>query len=75
MDNAFRADRRVDRAAPVGSVDLAAFEEDGEPYQIYPCDHCLPWHAEIMLDDDLRIFVREWHAVGCAVFRDLIGNE
>ena len=51
--------------APVGSVNLAAFDDDGEPYEIHACDHCLPWHAEVHLDDDGAIFVREWHAVEC----------
>ena len=52
--------------APVLSVDLAA---DG--YQIWPCDECLPWHAEVIEDDD-GTFVREWHAAECPVLADVM---
>ena len=64
--------RRIDYTAPVGSIDLAAFDEAGEPYEIRACDYCLPWHAEVHVDGDGRVFVREWHAVDCEVFRELI---
>jgi len=47
---------------------LAAFDDKGEPYEIHSCDHCLPWHAEVHIDDDGQIFVREWHAVECEEF-------
>ena len=59
--------------APIGSVDLAAFDDDGNAYEIHACNHCLPWHAEVVLDDETdAILVREWHAIGCEVFQELI---
>ncbi|MCX4776798.1 hypothetical protein [Streptomyces sp. NBC_01264] len=36
-------------SAPVGSVDLRAFDDDGNPYEIWTCHDCLPWHAEVVL--------------------------
>lgn len=59
-------------AAPIGCVDLAAFDEDGEPYEIHGCDYCLPWHAEVHIDDDGDVFIREWHAVECEAFEELV---
>ncbi|MEV7197970.1 hypothetical protein AB0N81_40180 [Streptomyces sp. NPDC093510] len=29
--------------APVGSVDLKAFDEDGNSHEIRVCHDCLPW--------------------------------
>ena len=40
-----RERRNITLRAPVGTVDLAAFDDDGEPYEIHACSHCLPWHA------------------------------
>ena len=57
-------------AAPVGSVDLAAFESDGTPISFRPCQECAPWHAEVM-NKDGYVFVREWHAIDCKTFRML----
>ncbi len=34
--------------APVGSVDLRAFDDDGHSYEIWACHDCLPWHAEVV---------------------------
>ncbi|GAF49134.1 hypothetical protein RW1_069_00020 [Rhodococcus wratislaviensis NBRC 100605] len=31
--------------APLGSIDLRAFDDDGNPYKVTNCYHCLPWHA------------------------------
>ena len=64
----------VTYTAPIGSVDLAAFNEDGEAYEIWPCQNCLPFHAEVVLDDDGDVFVREWHAVECPQFIDLTSD-
>ena len=64
--------RKVTYSAPIGSVDLAAFDDDGQPYEIHSCDYCLPWHAEVHIDDDGHVFVREWHAVECEAFEELI---
>ncbi len=67
--------RRITYTAPIGSVDLAAWDEDGKPYEIHGCDSCLPWHAEVHVDDDGHVFVREWHAVECEVFEELINSS
>ncbi len=56
-------------SAPIGSVDLAAEMDDGTPYPIWPCQSCLPWHAEAILDDSGQVFVREWHAVDCEEYQ------
>jgi hypothetical protein len=33
----------------------------------------LPWHAEVHIDDDSGdVFVREWHAVDCEAFQELL---
>jgi hypothetical protein len=64
----------VTYSAPVLSVDLAA---DG--YQIWPCHDCLPWHAEVVAEEDGYIAVREWHAAECPtlaeVLRAIAGQE
>lgn len=60
--------------APIGSVDLAAFDDAGEPYEIRACNSCLPWHAEVIRDDDGNIGVREWHAIECPEFETLAGS-
>ncbi|MFE6892008.1 hypothetical protein [Streptomyces sp. NPDC057694] len=57
--------------APVGSVDLRAFDDDGNSYEIRPCHDCLPWHAEVVKVEG-EVLVREWHAVDCPQFQDLI---
>jgi hypothetical protein len=44
--------RNLGYTAPIGSVDLAAFDENGEPYEITACSSCLPWHAEVHIDDN-----------------------
>ena len=67
--------RNTTYTAPVGCVDLAAFDDDGEPYEIHGCDDCLPWYAEVHLDDDGQVFVREWHAAECKTFQDLINLD
>ena len=65
----------VTYGAPVAWVDLAAFDENGEAYQIHACDNCLPWHAEVVIDDDSgHVFIREWHAVECEAFQELINS-
>jgi len=67
--------RKIDYTAPVGSIDLAPFDEAGEPYEINACHYCLPWHAEVHIDDDGRVFVREWHAVDCEEFQQLLSTS
>jgi hypothetical protein len=57
--------------APVGSVDLAAMNDKGEPYEIWPWGSCLPWHAEVVQAGG-EVLVREWHAVDCPEFQELI---
>nr|MDT0521268.1 hypothetical protein [Streptomyces sp. DSM 41633] len=65
------SDRDVTYRAPVGCVDLRAFDDEGNAYEIYACHDCLPWHAEVVIVDG-EILVREWHAVGCPQFKELI---
>ncbi|MFF8840569.1 hypothetical protein [Streptomyces sp. NPDC015130] len=60
--------------APVGSVDLAAFADDGTAYEIFACHYCLPWHAEVVVVEG-EILVREWHAVDCQDFQELIDGD
>jgi hypothetical protein len=72
--DAMTAERRpnVTYNAPIGSIDLGTFNESDEPYEIWPSQNCLPFHAEVVLDDD--VFVREWHAIECPQFIDLTSN-
>ena len=59
----------VTNSAPVGCVDLVAAD-----YQIRPCYDCYPWYAEVVSDPETgEILVREWHAIECPAFVDLIG--
>ncbi|EHB48765.1 hypothetical protein MycrhDRAFT_5606 [Mycolicibacterium rhodesiae JS60] len=59
--------------APIGSIDLRAFNEVGEAYEITACMECLPWRAEVVTDPETNeILVREWHAVECAAFLSLL---
>lgn len=63
----------VNFTAPVGCVDLATFDENDDPYTITPCPFCLPWHAEVVRNQATgEILVREWHAVECEHFQELI---
>lgn len=55
---------RVNLHAPVLPFDYPA---DGEP--IWPCHDCLPWHVEVVVEED-QVLVREWHAVDCPVLVD-----
>jgi len=64
----------INYSAPIGSIDLAAEEQDGTPYSIWPCSVCLPWHAELIRQGD-DVFVREWHAFDCEAFQDLIKRD
>jgi hypothetical protein len=68
--------KKITYDAPIGSVDLSAFDEQGEPYVIWPCTECRPWHLEILHDPEKELtLVREWHAVGCSNFRSLIADR
>lgn len=62
--------------APLLAVDLAAFRDDGSAFEIWPCLHCLPWHAEVIHlefdDPDSPILVREWHAAECPELQRLL---
>lgn len=71
------APKDVLRNAPVVPLDFDAFDDDGEPLPIQSCEGCLPWHAEVVRDpvDPARVLVREWHAVGCYVVADAIGEK
>lgn len=74
MEHANQRKPNTTYTAPVGSIDLKALREDGTPYEIWPCHDCLPWHAEVIKDDD-EIMVREWHAVDCPHFQQLLLDE
>lgn len=65
--------RNTTYSAPVGSMYLAAAADDGTPYEIWPCDACLPWHAEVVRDG-ADILVREWHASDCPQFQNLLDS-
>lgn len=60
-------DNRWKLDAPILAFDYPW--EDGD--QIRACGDCLPWYAEIYREPgDDRIWVREWHAVGCGFWDD-----
>lgn len=73
MTDAEKRKPNVTYNAPVGSVDLLAFKEDGTAHEIFACLDCLPWHAEVVRVDG-EILVREWHAVDCPQFQELISD-
>lgn len=63
-------------SAPIGSVDLRAFNDDGDPCEVVACPDCLPWRAEVARDPESNeIVVREWHAVECPLFQELIQDD
>ncbi|WP_336794135.1 hypothetical protein [Gordonia malaquae] len=68
--------RNVTYTAPVGSIDMPAFDDSGQAYTISPCLECLPWHIEVVLNDvdSGEVMVREWHAVDCPVFKELLDS-
>ena len=62
--------------APIGSVDLRAFDDAGIAYEILACPDCLPWRAEVVRDPQTNeILIREWHAVDCELFQELIRDD
>ncbi|MFC5668300.1 hypothetical protein ACFP3U_35735 [Kitasatospora misakiensis] len=65
---------QVGYTAPVGSIDLPAFDDDGTTYEVWPCVDCHPWHAEVILEGQ-DVLVREWHAVDCPLFQQLLAND
>lgn len=71
MDGSRDSKPNITNSAPIGSLDLDASSEDGTPAQIWPCNECYPWHAEVIVEDGYT-FVREWHAVDCPTFQELI---
>ncbi|MFH8581650.1 hypothetical protein [Streptomyces zaomyceticus] len=64
----------VNHFAPVGSVDLRAFDDEGNSFEIFACIDCLPWYAEVVRDEE-EVLVREWHAVECPQFKRMIADE
>lgn len=62
---------KLDYGAPVAWVDLAAFDSDGTPFAIWPCNDCLPWHVEVIEADSGAVLAREWHAVDCPTLQKL----
>jgi len=71
MSDAEKRKPNVTYNAPVGSVDMVAFKEDGTSHEIRPCPDCLPWYAELAQVEG-ELLVREWHAYDCPLFQDLI---
>ncbi|MFI5814970.1 hypothetical protein ACIA7S_28930 [Streptomyces sp. NPDC051643] len=71
MANGSDSRRKVTYRAPIGSVDLKAFEDNAASYEIRACHDCLPWHTEAVIVDG-EVLVRGWHAVGCPQFQDFI---
>lgn len=62
--------------APVASIDLRAFDDDGNPFPVHPCHNCLPWHAEVVKDPESgEILVREWHAWECGHLQELLADD
>ncbi|MFE1782699.1 hypothetical protein ACFW9F_08955 [Streptomyces sp. NPDC059506] len=57
--------------AAVGPVDLKAFDDDGNSYEIRACHDCLPRNAEVVIIAG-EVLVREWHAIRCPQFQELI---
>ncbi|MDX3232905.1 hypothetical protein [Streptomyces sp. ME19-01-6] len=74
MSDAEQREPNVTYTAPVGSIDLPAFDEEGVAYEIVACDECLPWYAEVVVTDG-GILVREWHAVDCPAFESLLTGD
>lgn len=63
-------------SAPIGSVDLCAFDDAGNAYEILACPDCLPWRAEVVRDPRTKeLLIREWHAVDCELFQELIRDD
>ena len=50
---------------------MRALEDDGKSHEIHAWADCLAWHAEVVIVEG-EVLVREWHAVGCPQFQDLI---
>lgn len=47
---------------PVVPLEYPAVDDD----PIHPCQECLPWHLEVVVDHpEGGTWVREWHAIGC----------
>lgn len=62
--------------APIGSVDLCAVDDAGNAYEILACPDCLPWRAEVVRDPRTNeVLIREWHAVDCELFQELIRDD
>jgi hypothetical protein len=60
----------VDYIAPVASVDLVAFDDDGKPYEAWPCHDCYPWHVEVFVDpSDDRIYLRSGTRTSAGICR------
>jgi hypothetical protein len=53
--------RRIHYTDPVVPIE---YPVDEDP--IHPCNDCLPWHVEVVVDHPSGgVWVREWHAVEC----------
>jgi hypothetical protein len=62
----------IDEGTPVADdgTPLDDFTHDA-PYMILPCTSCWPWYAEVVAyGHPPMTWVREWHAVDCARWKD-----
>lgn len=57
--------------APVGSVDLKASDDDGTRTRSVRATTVCRGYAEVVVVAG-EVLVREWHAVGCPQFQELI---
>lgn len=63
--------RRNTYTAPVAPIEYRA---DNEP--IHACSACLPWYCEVITDHpEGGVWVREWHAIGCAWLEWWLSDE
>jgi hypothetical protein len=84
MPSSSKAVSRGYPGIPVGFADISPVADAGRadpgddtpnpvPYLIFPCARCWPWYAEVVVYGDPRhTWVREWHAVDSARWKDLL---
>lgn len=57
---------KLDYTAAVWPIEYPA---EGE--LIWPCSDCLPWHVEVVIDEEGEAIVREWHAAECPIHTEV----
>ena len=60
---------------PLVPLDLAVFDNAGDPLPVWPCGHCDPWHLEVVRDGQGEVWAREWHAPDCPHLADLLKED